>query len=93
MIAKVPQDVPVEKEIKAERANTIIGTKAKGNPPETTASERKLDNPSPPSAGEEEIIVPIDQAIVKIIKAGTIEPIPSLRASEELLMVNNFLAK
>src|SRR5690554_833915 len=66
IIAKVPQDVPVEKAIKAERAKTITGTRAKGKPPATTASDRKLAKPRPPSAGASVIIVPIDQAMARI---------------------------
>src|SRR5690554_982711 len=88
IIANVPQLVPVEKAIKAERAKTIIGTNANGKPPATTVSDKNEAKPSPPSSGDAEIIVPIDQAIVKIIKAGTIDPIPSFNASEAVLIVN-----
>src|SRR5690554_3085696 len=87
IMAKVPQEVPVEKAINAERAKTIMGTRAKGKPPDTTASERKDARPSPPSSGDAFIIVPILQAIVRIRRAGTIEPTPSFKASEASFMV------
>ena len=93
IMAKVPHEVPVENDIRAERVKTITGTRAKGKPPATTASERKLARPNPPSAGDSVMIVPIDQAIAKIKRAGTIELIPSLKASEASLMENRRRAK
>ena len=88
IIANVPQEVPVANAIKAERINTIAGTKASGKPPPTTTSERKEARPKPPSAGDDLIIVPIDQAITRITRAGTIDLIPLMSASLASLILN-----
>ena len=87
MMAKVPQEVPVAKAMSAERMNTIAGTRASGNPPPTTTSERKDARPSPPSSGDDLMIVPMDQAITRITRAGTIDLIPLMSASDASLIL------
>ena len=91
MIANVPQLVPVANAIRAERTNTIAGTRESGNPPPTTTSERYEANPSPPSSGLDFMIVPIDHAITRMTRAGTIDLIPFIRASEASLMFISLL--
>ncbi len=88
-MAKVPHEVPVENEIKAERANAMTGMRAMGKPPPTTASLRYAAKPSPPSSGLLLMTVPMVQAMVRMMRAGTMLLIPSPIASLAPLMVKS----
>ena len=91
MMAKVPQLVPVANAIRAERTNTIAGTRERGNPPPTTTSDRYDASPSPPSSGLDLMIVPIDHAMTRMTRAGTIDLIPFIKASDASLMFISLL--
>ena len=93
MIAKVPQLVPVAKAIRAERRNTMAGTRERGKPPPTTTSDRYAARPRPPSAGLDLMIVPMDHAITRITSAGTMDLIPSISAEEASLIFISLLAR
>ena len=93
IMANVPQLVPVAKAMRAERTNTIAGTRANGKPPPTTTSDRYEANPSPPSSGLDLMMVPMDHAITRITRAGTIDFIPFIKASDASLMFISLLQR
>ena len=93
IIAKVPQLVPVAKAIRALRINTNIGRIESGKLPFTNTSLRYTESPSPPSDGLLLIIPPIVHANVRITRAGAMVFIPSKRAVELSLILNNLRAR
>ena len=83
IIPKVPQLVPVAKEISPETKNTMLASKNTGKSPFTTSPLKYTPRPSPPSLGADFIIVPMLHANIKIVRAGTIDFMPSLTAAIE----------